>query len=371
MSLQAHDWGLSAEAVPGRAIPYPRGRVIGGSSAVNAGIALRGVPADYDEWAALGNDEWNWGKVLPHLRRLEDDPEGSDEFHGRGGPITICRWRGTNGFRRSGPSSMSAAASAFPRSRTTITPKRPASVTSRRTGAAACACPPRSPTSSRRATGRTSRSFHALSSPGFCSQTRRQSVSNWQMARSRSGSTGGGSPWRRARWAHRRSFFARVSGRARRCTNSASSRWWTCRLSEPASATPRSLACCSCRNEAVATSRRRLPRLFCATRPLARTSSTTCNKSFSATSTVAAIGGEQAVAPVGTPLTIGLPVALERPRARGRLSLSSSGPGVPPVIELNFAADPEDLRRLVEGIRLAWQIAREPSSRATLNVLPC
>jgi hypothetical protein len=55
----------------------------------------------------------------------------------------------------------------------------------------------------------------------------------------------------------------------------------------------------------------------------------------------------------------------------GRLSLSSSGPGVPPVIELNFAADPEDLRRLVEGIRLAWQIAREPSSRATLNVLPC
>src|SRR6476620_4945291 len=93
MSLEAHDWGLSAEAVPGRAIPYPRGRVIGGSSAVNATIALRGAPADYDEWAALGNDAWSWAQVLPHFRRLEDDPEGAAELHGRGGPIAIRRWR--------------------------------------------------------------------------------------------------------------------------------------------------------------------------------------------------------------------------------------------------------------------------------------
>src|SRR5258708_7748386 len=78
------EWGLTAEAVTGRAIPYPRGRVIGGSSAVNATIALRGVPADYDEWAALGNDEWSWAKVLPPFRRLEDDPEGDGELHGRG-----------------------------------------------------------------------------------------------------------------------------------------------------------------------------------------------------------------------------------------------------------------------------------------------
>ena len=93
MSLRAHDWGLTAEAMPGRTIPYPRGRVMGGSSAVNATIALRGVPADYDEWAALGNDEWSWAKVLPYFRRLEDDPEGPAALHGRGGPITIRRWR--------------------------------------------------------------------------------------------------------------------------------------------------------------------------------------------------------------------------------------------------------------------------------------
>src|SRR6478672_7081035 len=93
MSLREHDWALTAQAVRGRAIPYPRARVIGGSSAVNATIALRGVPADYDEWAALGNDAWSWARVLPHFRRLEDDPEGSDELHGRGGPIAIRRWR--------------------------------------------------------------------------------------------------------------------------------------------------------------------------------------------------------------------------------------------------------------------------------------
>ena len=80
--MQAHDWGLTAEPVPGRAISYPRAGVIGGSSAVNATIALRGVPADYDQWAAPGNDQWSWAKVLPHFRRLEDDPEGDRELHG-------------------------------------------------------------------------------------------------------------------------------------------------------------------------------------------------------------------------------------------------------------------------------------------------
>jgi choline dehydrogenase len=96
MSLRSHDWGLTAEAVPGRMIPYPRGRVIGGSSAVNAAIALRGVPADYDEWAVLGNPDWSWQRVLPHFRRLENDSEGDDHVHGRGGPIEIRRWRSTS-----------------------------------------------------------------------------------------------------------------------------------------------------------------------------------------------------------------------------------------------------------------------------------
>jgi choline dehydrogenase len=93
MSLCEHDWGFTAESVPGRAIPYTRGRAVGGSTAVYAAIALRGVPADDDEWASLGNDAWSWERVLPYFRRLEDDPTGAAELHGRGGPIVIRRWR--------------------------------------------------------------------------------------------------------------------------------------------------------------------------------------------------------------------------------------------------------------------------------------
>jgi choline dehydrogenase len=84
---------------------------------------------------------------------------------------------------------------------------------------------------------------------------------------------------------------------------------------------------------------------------------------------VAGIGGEQAVAAVGTALAIGLPVALERPWARGRLVLASTDPRAQPVIDLNFAADPHDLRRLLAGVRLAWQIAQQPEiTRHTLRV---
>lgn len=72
-------------------MPYLRGKVTGGSSAVNGAFALRGTPADYDEWAAWGNDEWSWAKVLPYFCRLEDDPGAHPAFHGVGGPIPIAR----------------------------------------------------------------------------------------------------------------------------------------------------------------------------------------------------------------------------------------------------------------------------------------
>src|SRR5580704_15791154 len=66
-----HDWGFFAEMVEGRSIEYPRGKVVGGSSAVNACLALRGIPADYDEWSNLGNTDWNWRTVEPVFRAIE------------------------------------------------------------------------------------------------------------------------------------------------------------------------------------------------------------------------------------------------------------------------------------------------------------
>ena len=92
-SYRAHDWGLSHTPTAGRSVPFPRGRVVGGSSAVNTTIALRGVPEDYDGWAALGNPGWGWSEVLPAFRRLERDLDFPDAaWHGDAGPIPIRRY---------------------------------------------------------------------------------------------------------------------------------------------------------------------------------------------------------------------------------------------------------------------------------------
>jgi choline dehydrogenase len=92
-SLRDHDWSLRAETHAGRRIPFPRAKVVGGCSAVNGAIALRGVPADYDEWAALGNGEWGWDSVLPYFKRLESDELGESALHGGSGPIPVRRFR--------------------------------------------------------------------------------------------------------------------------------------------------------------------------------------------------------------------------------------------------------------------------------------
>lgn len=93
MSFSDHDWGLRADVHDGRRIRYPRGKTTGGSSAVGATVGLRGVPEDYDDWAAAGNPSWSYREVLPFFQKLEDDQDfGDSEFHGSGGPIPIRRW---------------------------------------------------------------------------------------------------------------------------------------------------------------------------------------------------------------------------------------------------------------------------------------
>lgn len=92
-SYRDHDWGFEYAPTQGRSVPFPRGRVTGGSSAVNTTIALRGVPEDYDGWADLGNPEWRWDAVLPAFRRLERDLDfGHEPYHGDSGPIAIRRY---------------------------------------------------------------------------------------------------------------------------------------------------------------------------------------------------------------------------------------------------------------------------------------
>ncbi|MFE0640947.1 GMC family oxidoreductase [Streptomyces sp. NPDC058877] len=94
MSLSAHDWKFRAEISDGRRILYPRGKVTGGSSAVGATIALRGVPENFAEWVSAGNPAWSWEDVLPYYRKLEDDLDfGGEQLHGKGGPVPVRRWQ--------------------------------------------------------------------------------------------------------------------------------------------------------------------------------------------------------------------------------------------------------------------------------------
>jgi choline dehydrogenase-like flavoprotein len=82
------DWMFKTEpeaGLNGRALAYPRGKVIGGSSAINAMISMRGQAADYDHWRQLGLTGWGWSDVLPAFRRLEDHFLGNTELHGAGG----------------------------------------------------------------------------------------------------------------------------------------------------------------------------------------------------------------------------------------------------------------------------------------------
>ena len=83
------NWMYEAQPDPGldnRAAFWPRGKVLGGSSCLNAMIYVRGQPADFDDWRAAGNPGWSWPDVLPYFKKLEDHPLGPSEFHGAGGP---------------------------------------------------------------------------------------------------------------------------------------------------------------------------------------------------------------------------------------------------------------------------------------------
>ena len=90
-----HNWSFQARGRPEQTepMPVPRGKVVGGTSAINGQVILRGVPEDYDSWAALGNDQWAYVNVLPYFRKLETDTDIRDDFHGTDGPIPVRRFQ--------------------------------------------------------------------------------------------------------------------------------------------------------------------------------------------------------------------------------------------------------------------------------------
>ncbi len=93
------DWNYTTEPEPEmdrRAMYWPRGKVLGGSSSINAMIYMRGHALDYDHWAALGNPGWSWAEVLPYFKKSENQARGASDYHGVGGPWNIADLRDPN-----------------------------------------------------------------------------------------------------------------------------------------------------------------------------------------------------------------------------------------------------------------------------------
>ena len=86
------NWGFWTEAEPhldGRKLWWPRGRGLGGSSAINGMIYIRGHARDYDQWRQMGLSGWSYAEVLPYFKKAEDNARGSDEFHAQSGPLHV------------------------------------------------------------------------------------------------------------------------------------------------------------------------------------------------------------------------------------------------------------------------------------------
>ena len=98
---ELNGWGYSTTPQPGlngRRGYQPRGKVLGGSSSINAMIYARGHAQDYDGWAAQGNPGWSFAEVLPYFKRSEHNERGADALHGQGGPLNVMDLRSPNPF---------------------------------------------------------------------------------------------------------------------------------------------------------------------------------------------------------------------------------------------------------------------------------
>jgi choline dehydrogenase len=99
----AVDWNYSTEPEPylnGRRLYWPRGKMLGGSSGINAMIYMRGNALDYDQWQSLGSAGWGYAEVLPYFKKSENQTRGASAFHGVGGPLDVTDLRHVNPLTR-------------------------------------------------------------------------------------------------------------------------------------------------------------------------------------------------------------------------------------------------------------------------------
>lgn len=351
-----HDWGYKAIPVEGRTIPYQRGKVVGGTSAINAAAALWPRPADFDAWVGLGNAGWRFADVAPYFKRLETDIEGIGSHHGRHGPIVILRYSYSElipiqkafyeGCLASGLASVedhndlkSSGVGSWPMNRTGDT--RISTLLSHINPA--------------RARKNLTIRANCLVDQVLLDQQRARGV---RLADGRTeeaecvtlcaGSIGSPAILMRSGVGPKRALEAlRIESRID--LPGVGTRIWD-HAAVPIRLIPQPNQCVIGRD----------PRFQIMARFTAPGSSQSDDMQLVMTTHLDLRSTPALAEEAGVPVVAVLRVALMLPRGYGRLSLTGRDPRAQPKIELNYCSHPEDERLFMEGVRLAWNVLKSP-----------
>ena len=350
-----HDWGYMASSVPGRTIPYRRGKVVGGTSAINAAAALWGRPADFAEWARLGNTAWRWEDVEPYFKRLEADVGAAATHHGRNGPVPIVRYadddlipiqsafhqacrslgfndtRDHNGPENGGVGPWPMNRRGLTRISTAISHLGPARERSNLTVRSNCLV--------------NRLVFEGTEVVGVeLAEEGTGEIEYGKRIVLSAGAIGTPAILLRSGIGPKRQIEA-LGTSLRVDLPGVGARLWD-HAAVPIRLVPKLGECVIGRD----------PRFQTMARFSAPDSAVDDDMMFVLVSHLDLTPMPALQAEAGVPVVAMLLVALMAPRGNGQLTLSSTDPKVPPDIDLNFCADSEDNRRLAEGMRLAWKV---------------
>jgi choline dehydrogenase len=341
-------------------LPYALGKVVGGSSAVNGALALRGLREDFDAWAALGLVEWSWAHVLPYFRKLETDSDFHDGLHGSNGPVPVSRPKAheldalqTAFGQACGMNGLVGVPDLNASSATGVGPIPSNAVNHLRVSTALAYLAP-------------ARARPNLSIRSGCTVNRLLFDGNrvtgvdffekdeWRIAEARRVTLSAGA-------INTVSILLRSGiGNSQLCR----ALGVTPRSDLPGVGqnlsdhpvvilwmTPKPGAC-----------REMQPYHQMMARVASQAQGWPDLNIFMLSNVVTA-GIPMLSSFLRTPLACGISVVLERPVSRGRVLLESADPGARPVIELDSSSAPEDVESLMQGVRLAWRIAKSSPIR--------